>query len=270
MINSRQSGFLIAILLLLCIQTTAQCPIENHYFRAGETLSYDLYFKYGLLHTKAGYSTLTVRNDVFNGTPVYKTTLLAKSTGVVNKLFTLSDTLSSYITKEVVPIAFIKNALEGDDYTQEKATYTYNNGIINITSKRVKNGNFKFNESITSESCIYDMVSIIYYARTLDYSNMKKGNSSEVVFLSGKKKVYMEIEYRGKETMTANNNKEYDCIILKLSINNKAFKNKEEAMTVYITNDKNRMPVRIDSKLKIGSTRAILKSHEGLMHTANK
>lgn len=101
------------------------------------------------------------------------------------------------------------------------------------------------------------------YARTLNYSSMKKGDEVTVESMSGRKKVKMVIEHDGKEKMKANDKKEYNCIKLILSISDDAFTDKEEAMRVYITDDKNRMPVRLDSQLKIGSTRAILKSYKG-------
>ena len=76
----------------------------------------------------------------------------------------------------------------------------------------------------------------------------------------------MLIEYQGTENMKANDDKTYSCLKLVLSVmnaNEKAFEDKQEAMKVYITNDDNRMPVRLDSKLNVGSTRAILKSYKG-------
>jgi hypothetical protein len=163
----------------------------------------------------------------------------------------------------VVPLAYIKNAAEGKEYTQDRVTYTYNGNNITINTKRTKNGLFKFEEALTSQSCIYDMMSVVYYARTLDYSSMKKGGSFRVDFISGRKKVNMIIEYEGIETMEANDDKKYDCIKLTLSIMDDAFSDKKEAMKVYITNDNNRMPVQLDSKLNIGSSRAILKSYKG-------
>lgn len=111
------------------------------------------------------------------------------------------------------------------------------------------------------------MMNILYYARALNYSKMKKGDITGVSFLSGKDKVNMDIEYASTETITANDNKKYSCIKLILSINDKAFESKKEAMVVFITNDENRMPVQINSKLKIGSTRVILKNFKGNRHT---
>lgn len=261
----------ILALILCCIifgsiQINAQCKIANKYFDSGETLEMDLYIKYGLLNTKGGTSTLKLENANYNGLNAYKASLIANSSGLARKVFALDDTLSSFMTKAIVPLEFVKRAHEGKEHTQENIKYTYSNGNVNLHAKRIKNGTLRFDEDLTSTKCVYDMISVVYYARTLDYSKMKKGDEKGIEFISGKKKAYMVIEHAGIEKLKANDEKKYECIKLILSItdgNESAFSNKEEAMTVYITNDNNRMPVRLDSKLKIGSTRAILKSYSG-------
>lgn len=247
--------------------SSQNCKIYNDVFQGGEELNYDLYFKYGILYTKAGNSKLSVTNTTYGGKNAYKMILRAQSSGAVDKLFSLNDTLTSYMSKDLVPLSFSKNAYEGKDYTIETIKYTYTSKGVSLNTKRVKNGTERFDVEFTSTNCIYDFLSIVFYARTLDYSTMKKGSETSVEFMSGKRKVKMVIEHRGIEKMKANDGKKYNCIKLLLSISDDAFENKEEAMTVYITNDNNRMPVRIDSKLKVGSTRAILKKYKGNKHT---
>ena len=256
---------LITSILLASLNLSAQnqCKVDNKYFQAGEQLTYDLYFKWGLVNTKAGISTLRTVSQRYNGQDAYKTTLTAKSSGMVDKMFSIDDTLSAYYTKQIVPLAFYKNAEEGKNHTIENMTYSYNGGKVNVHTKRVRDGEQKFDETITVNSCVYDMVSVVLYARTLDYSAMKKGDEKRVDFISGKKKSYMVIEHDGVEDVKANDGKKYNCIKLVLSIQSEAFEDKEESMKVYITNDDNRLPVRLDTKLNVGSTRAMLKSYRG-------
>ena len=251
---------------LFSLNAGAQCKINNTFFQAGEELTYDLYYKYGLVNTKAGTSSLKTTAEKFNNTDAYKMTLLAQSSGTARKLFSLNDTLTCYTTKDLVPLAYLKNAREGKSHTVERVIYTYGSQGISLNTRRVKNGEFRFEETIKANTCIYDMMSVVFYARTLNYTGMKKGDTSKADFISGRKKVNMVIEYGGIETVEANNNNKYSCIKLILSIMDDAFSDKKEAMRVYITNDDNRLPVRLDSKLNIGSTRAILKSYKGNIH----
>jgi hypothetical protein len=252
--------------VLPVITVQAQCPVENNYFIPGEELTYDLYFKYGLINTKAGTSVLKTISERYNNKDALKMTMTAKSVGMANKLFTLSDTLTSYLTKDLIPLAYIKNAHEGNEHTKENVSYDYSDSKITIKAKLIRNDVLRFDEIIMSGNCIYDMMSIVCYARTLNYSSMKKGDKTTTLFLSGKNKVNMDIEFHSTEIMEANDGNKYECIKLVLVINDKAFEDRKEAMRVYITNDNNRIPVRIDSKLKIGSTRVILKSMKGNKH----
>lgn len=257
----------IAFCAIFSLQAQTQCKINNKYFQAGEEMTYDLYFKWGLVNTKAGTSTLKTTSERYNNKDAYKMVMTAKSSGMVNKIFSINDTLLAYTTKDLIPLAFHKDAEEGGDHTIENMTYTYgSSGEVSVHTKRTKNGEGKFDEVIKANSCVYDLISVVFYARTLDYSSMKKGDETRVDFITGKRKAYMIIEYQGIENMKANDDKTYSCIKLVLSVMNvsdKAFEDKEEAMKVYITNDDNRMPVRLDSKLNVGSTRAMLKSYKG-------
>ncbi len=264
------TGIIFISFALFTTQIQAQCKVNNKQFQAGEELTYDLYFKYGLINTKAGVSSLRTVAEKYNNRDVYKLSLVAKSSGMANKVFSLNDTLSSYVTKDLSPLAFVKNAKEGKEHTLENMTYTYHSGGVKVHTKRVKNGELRFDETIESKACVYDLVSVVFYARTLDFSKMKKGDEAKVDFISGKKKAYMIIAYEGIETVKANDDRSYSCIKLVLSVlnaNQLAFEDKKEAMRVYITNDDNRMPVRLDSKLNFGSTRAILKKYKGNKYT---
>lgn len=260
-------ALVIAFSAIISLQAQTQCKVNNKYFQAGEELTYDLYFKLGFASTKAGTSTLKTVSERYDNKDAYKMTMTAKSSGLANSVYSINDTLSAYTTKDLVPLAYHKNAREGGDHTIENMTYTYSpSGEVNVHTKRTKNDEERFDEVIKYNSCVYDLISVVFYARTLDYSKMKNGDETRVDFISGKRKAYMIIEYQGIETMKANDDKKYSCIKLVLSIMNasdKAFEDKEEAMKVYITNDDNRMPVRLDSKLKVGSTRAMLKSYKG-------
>ena len=250
----------------------SQCAVENKYFQAGEVLQYDLHIKLAI-STKGGQATLSTRQVSYDGKDAYKMTLTSSSQGFARKFFKMDDTLSCIMSKDLVPLAYLKDAHEGGDYTKERVGYAYpGNGTVKARSIRHKNGEFRFDETMEFKNCTYDLLSVVFYARTLDYSTMKKGDKKNVDFISGRKKLSMQIVHDGTEKEKAADGKKYDCIKLVLKISDDAFENEEEAMKVYITNDDNRLPIRMDSKLKVGSTKALLKSYRGNLYpvkTAN-
>lgn len=244
----------------------AQCPVVNDAFQAGEHLTYDVYFKYGILHKKAGTSTLKVKNERYDNEDVYQMSMIANSTGLAKKIFYLSDTMYCHMTKNLEPLTYTKYAHEGDDHTEEFITYRYEPGKVNVHAKLTRNEKLRHDTIVSSSGCVYDMMTVVYYARTLDYSHMKKGDETSCSIISDKKIRDMKLRYEGVEKVSANDDNTYDCAILTLIVDGKAFENKKEAMKVYLSNDKNRIPIRIDSKLKIGSTRVVLNTRKGNIH----
>lgn len=255
--------FLLLFGLPFITSMSAQCATENKYFVPGEVLTYDLYFKYGILNTKAGNSSLKVEEAIYKGRNVYKMTLTAKSSGVAKSVFSLTDTVTSYVTKDLTPLAYMKDAHEGGDHTVERATYDYSAGQIKLRNINTRNGRLRYDTTFVSKDCMYDMLSIVYYARTLNYDSMEKGDKVTVSFFSGRKKMNMDIEHEGIANISANDGRKYSCVKLVLVLNDDAFADRDEAMKVFITNDPNRIPVRIDSKLKVGSTKVVLKAYKG-------
>lgn len=261
----------ILFLLFPIIKANSQCQVENNYFQAGETLNYDLYFKWGILSKKAGVASLRISNVTYADQDAYKASLISNSRGSARDIFKMDDTISCVVNKQMVPLAFYKDAHEGDDYTKERVSYTYQpDNSVKIRTMRHKNGTFRFDETFHRPNCTYDMLSVVLYARTLDYSRMRKGNKVSVDFISGKKRLNMIIQHNGTEKLKVNDGSKYNCIKLSLKIADDAFKNEEDAMTVYITNDMNRMPIRIDTKLKIGNARVILNGFKGNKHPVSK
>ena len=239
----------------------------NNAFNGGEKLTYNLYYKYGIVNMKGGIATLNTESTTYNGKDAYKMTLHASTGGLISSFFTIDDTLTSYMDKNLVPLLFIKGASEGKDYTRERQIYSYQNGgSTSIRSIRHRNGVFSFDETITTNKCTYDMISILAYSRTLDYSKMQRGDNTQVQFITGKRLVNMYLRYLGTSSMKANNGKTYEAIELSLMILDKAFVDQEEAMRVWITNDENKLPLQIYTKLKIGEMRSVLKDFSGNKH----
>lgn len=264
--------YIICGILFFSLGTTkkvhAQCAVENKYFQAGEYLTYDLYIKFAAT-IKGGFASLSTQSVKYEGKDAYKMTLISESQGLARKMFALNDTLACYMSKDLQPLAYTKDAHEGDDHTIERLTYSYAGDNVKIRSVRHKNGTFRFDETLDFSGCTYDLMSILFYARTLDYPAMRNGSETTVNFVTGKSKVSMRIVYNGKEQVKANDGKKYNCMKLTLYVQDKAFDNGKEAMKVYITDDDNRLPVRVETKLKVGSTRVILKSYKGNKHPLN-
>ncbi len=262
----KRKMMVLATLLFAALQVaSAQCKIENTFFKNGEVLTYDMYFKLGFTSTKAGKLSLSVEKGSYEGKGDHKMIFQSNTSGIANSLYAVHDTLYAYTTKDIVPMVYIKDAFEGSDYTEEELYYTYkSDGKVDVQTKRKKNGDFRFDEVQTADGCIYDIVSVVYYARTLDFMNMKKGDKTNINFISGRVMSNIEIEYNGTKRVKGNDGKRYDTSELSLKFVAGNEKDKE-MMKVFITNDKNRVPIEIHTNLKkMGSIKAVIKTQKNL------
>lgn len=141
------------ILILFILNINAQCGITNNAFQAGEELTYDVYFKYGLIHKKAGLATLKIKNDTYKSRDAYRMSMIANSTGLAKKIFTLSDTMFCYMSKAIEPLSYTKYAHEGSDHTREFITYDYSSGNVNVHAKLTRNDKLRHDTIITSTQC---------------------------------------------------------------------------------------------------------------------
>jgi hypothetical protein len=265
--NKKNSVIIILLLSFFGIQQiNAQCKLTNKAFSSGEAIQYDLYFSYGFLNARAGKGSLSVTEANYRGQNAYKTVMMLNTSGLAGNLYTVNDTLTSYIDMYLRPLLFTKEAFEGKDYSVERQTFTYSGDQVSIRAIRRWNGEERFDEVVTTDQCTYDYLSILPYIRNLDYTGMQSGDRKFIQFISGRKPVNMYINYLGTSSIKANDGKQYDVINISMTIHDDAFTDQKEALKASITNDANRTPVVIDTNLKIGSVRAVLREIKGVRH----
>lgn len=257
--------FLLFVLVVFLPQAaTAQCKIINNSFKDGESITYDLYFNYGIVSAKAGTGSLRTNLVNYKGNSAFNIRMLLNTSGLAGSFYTVNDTLVSYIDMDLRPLLFTKNAFEGKDYSREVQSFSYVEEGIKVRTNRIFNGKKKFEETITTQECTYDYLSVLALIRNLDYSDMEPGDQKQIQFLSGREIVNMAVNHNGSSTIKANDGQTYNTVQISLTIYDKAFKDKKEAISASLTDDANRIPIVIDTHLKIGAIRAVLKNVSGL------
>lgn len=252
---------------LICgAQLTAQCKVTNTAFTSGENIKYDLYLDLGLFNARAGKGSISISEANYRGENAYKVVMLLNTSGLAGNVYSVNDTLTSYVDMDMRPLLFAKEAFEGKDYTVERQSYSYEGDMVKIRTIRNRNGKELFDEVITSQECTYDYLSVLSYIRNLDYSEMSTGDKQNIRFVSGKKTVNMYVIYQGVSKVKAGNGESYEVINLTMNILDDAFSNQKEALKASITNDQNRIPVVINTTLKFGSIKAVMSDVSGVRH----
>lgn len=227
-------------------------------FKLGEKLEYKLH--YGLVN--AGIAKLEVKPELksANGREIIHVVGDGYSTGTFDWFFKVRDRYETYMDKDaLVPWLFVRRVREGG-YKMDQ------NYKFNWFTKKVDNGEGKQFE-ISDNT--HDMISAFYAARNLDFSSAKENDIFSVNSFVDNENFTVKIRYVGKETITTDLGK-FKCIKFRpLVQRGRVFKH-EEDLNVWITDDKNHIPLRAQAKILVGSIKMDLIKYENIAGPISK
>ncbi|HJD93115.1 MULTISPECIES: DUF3108 domain-containing protein [Bacteroides] len=256
---------LLAILLLLCINLNpinAQCKIKNIAMVDGEEITYDLYFHWSFVWKKAGDAIFTTKSTTYKGTPSYKMELLASSNKSADVFFKMRDTLTCIVSNDLEPLYFRKGAEEGKRFTVDEAKYSYTNNQVIVDQSRTWKDGRRQDHHFESDQCVYDMLSILAKARSINPENYKSGDRINFPMATGRRIDDIILEFRGTENIKTENRTTFRCIVFALIEKDKKKKEKD-LITFYISDDNNHLPIKLKFNLNFGSAQVTLKTIKG-------
>ncbi|MBO5698773.1 MAG: DUF3108 domain-containing protein [Bacteroidaceae bacterium] len=243
--------------------TFAQCPVKNTAFNSGEHLEYDLYFNWKFIWIKVGSAEMDISRTTYNGTDAYEAYLITRGSKSADRYFVMRDTLTAFVTPDLVPLAYVKAAFEGKSYRKNEVLYRYTPQGTELQMYYRKNENPAQTQTILTQECPYDMISMLLKARSMDGSQFKKGDCIDFVMADGRDCKPQKIIFRGRKKFTNEHTDEkYRCLVF--SFVEMEDNTEKEIVTFYITDDANHLPVRLDLNLRFGSAKAFLINAKGV------
>jgi Protein of unknown function (DUF3108) len=246
------------VLLALVFSLTVSAQKDSAY-AVGEWLNFRIH--YGLV--TAGYATLEVKEAVKNNKKVFYTCGEGRTTGMTKLFFNVKDIYQSYIDKETSkPYQFVRKIDEGGYTKNQEGFFNQDNNTVLV--KDYKNSTEK---SIKVTENVQDIVSSFYYLRNHPNVNkLKVGESIIIDMFFDDEIVKFKLKFMGRENLDTKFGKVATMIFRPLVQSGRVFK-EEESLTVWITDDANKIPLRIKASLSVGSIKADLESFKGLRNS---
>ncbi|MFW6224129.1 MAG: DUF3108 domain-containing protein [Bacteroidota bacterium] len=234
----------------------------NRAFSPGEYLKFRIYYhSFVTGNISAGYATLKIQEETeeLYGRETMHIIGDGNTSAGLGLFYKIDNHYETFLdTRTLAPWKFIRRVndcgyiIDHDTYFDQRKSVAYFRD--NKNEKR---------KTVNTTKYVQDVVSLIYYARTLDYSNAKEGDIFSVDFMIDDTTYTASIQYNGIENVTTKLGK-FRCIkIIPLLEMSDVF-DEEDPMVLYVTDDKNRIPLFGESELKIGSIRLELEEYEGL------
>lgn len=242
------------IIALLMLNVTAQ---KTEAFQAGEWLRFRIH--YGVLN--ASYATLNLSSKEINDTPVYHAVGTGKTTGFARWFFKVDDTYESYFGKEDgKPYRFIRKINEGG-YTKDiEINFDYNKSSALLEDKKNKK-----DYDIPINDKVQDLVSASYYLRSnYELEDFIVGESISMDMLYDDDGVYQfKLKFLGTEEVRTKYGK-VECLKFRPYVQSGRVFKEEESLTLWVSNDLNKIPIRIKADLAVGSIKVDIDGYNGL------
>jgi len=231
------------------------CGIRNTAFSANEVLVYNVFYSVIGLYVNAGTATFTTRLEHLDGKPVYHVIGAGNSNSSYDWIFKVRDRYETYFdTTYLLPIKFIRNVDEGGYKKHEDVTFNRQNNTATTTS-----GVFKV------PNCVQDVLSSIYYARNIDFSRYKIDDKIPFSMFLDNQVYNLYIRYLGKETVKTRYGKFHAIKFKPLLVKGTIFEGGEK-MTVWVSDDRNHIPLRVESPIAVGSIKVDMMQYRNLRY----
>lgn len=233
-------------------------PQKERAFDVGEWFKFRMH--YGIVN--AGYATLEVKEAVKNNKKVYHAVGKGWTTGMTKFFFKVDDTYESYFDKETGnPYQYVRKIDEGG-YTKNQEGF-FDNSKHTVLVKDYKNKNEK---TIIIPANTQDILSTFYYLRnhpTID--QLKVGESISIDMFFDDETTKFKLKYIGKEDIKTKFGT-IPCMVFRPYVQAGRVFKEQESLTVWISDDDNKMPIRIKASLAVGSLKADLDGFKGLKY----
>ena len=229
---------------------------ENDAFQGGEWFKFRIH--YGIFN--ASYATIEVDETIWEGKPVFHAKGIGRTTGFARWFFKVDDYYDSYFAKDAVrPLFFIRNINEGGYKKHVTIRFDHDNNKAFVDDKlKNKQGTFDTNSNIQ------DLISCFYFLRNeFDISEIKKVEFVVVNLFFDESNYAFKFKFLGAETIKTKFGHVNTLKFRPYVQSGRVFRS-NESIALWVSNDKNRIPLRLQATLRVGSITADLDEFKGL------
>jgi len=244
------------LLLTLAVGARASLPVPTDTTdlrdirpTAAATLKAPEYLLFDVIWGGWGFNWITAGQATLDYLPtsnpkVARIRSVATGNAFFQSFYPVRDTVVSFVNqKGMYPLAFHKIINEGKYHDRQTLTYDQAAGRVRTRDT-----------TLAVEPFTHDILSAFYYIRT---QTLTPGKSFELSAVSGKKTYKLKVICHREETVTVPAGTFKTWVIEPVLKDDGLFKAKGQ-LWIWVTRDARRMPVKMQSKIPVGSIKAAL------------
>ncbi len=238
------------LVLILLFTPFLAFPQKEIPYQVGEYSAFDIFFGSIIV----GHAELEIVEEKFiDSISTFHIVGKGKTAYFFDWFFKVRDVYETFLdTSTLLPIKFIRDINEGP-YSKKQNYFFHHSDSV------VKHNDTTYEISHNSQ----DMLSALFYARTFNKGEVKKKNSFFVPIFMDEENYFLEVTYLNNEVIETEFGK-VDCLVFKPQMQEgRVFEDGEE-MKIWISNDKNLLLVKVETKIWSGTIKAVLVDYKEL------
>ncbi len=239
--------------------------ITQKAFKPGEKLTFEI--SYGFVNAGEAVMEIDKNYQTINGRKCYDIRFYVNSSSSFEWVYKVRDFYRTYVDAEgLFPWRFEQHIKEGNYQRDFEAIFDQQN--LKAKTYTGEKDPKKFEGEFDIPEYTQDAMSAFYFARTFDYGKMKEGDKISLQNFYKDKTYPLDVRYLGKETIEVPAG-EFRCIKVEPLVQEGGLFKSEGSIVVWMTDDERRMPVKVKTKVIIGSIDADLSEYTGLAGPLN-
>ena len=231
------------------------CDTRNTAFLPNETISYSVFYSVLGIYINAGTATFTTTLEKLSDKPVYHAVGEGHTNSNYDWIFKVRDRYESYFdTVRLQPVKFIRNVDEGGYKKHQDVTFDPQNNTATSDD-----GTYKV------PNCVQDVLSAVYSARNINFDKYKPEDKIPFTMFLDNQLYNLYIRYLGKEEVKTRYGKFHAIKFKPLLVKGTIFEGGEK-MTVWVSDDPNHIPLRIESDISVGSIKVDMMQYRNLRY----
>ncbi len=224
--------------------------VRNSAFTVGERLVFDVNYGY----ITAGEAVMGIpAYDSVAGRKCYRIQFTVNSLPSFSWIYKVEDRYLTFIDVEAIaPLRFEQHIREGSFSKDFVAEFDHKRKIA-----RTPKGEYPIPEYV------HDILSAFYYVRTLDFSSSKAGDMLTMYNFYNDKYYELGVKFLGRQELEVEAGTFRTIVVEPLVKEGGLFKS-EGRIVVWLTDDAAKMPVRVNTKVVIGSIDTELREYHGI------
>jgi Protein of unknown function (DUF3108) len=254
---------LLLSVLLLTTNIRAQQDSNASAFQHGEELTYKIYYNWNFVWLAAGEVTFKVWDE---GTQ-YHYQAFGKTYSSYEWFFAVDDQYESWADKStMLPNYSERSVSEGTYHIFEKISFNQGGKKMSVWRADKRGAAEKKTEHATQNK-VFDVLSSMYYLRTIDFSSKSAGANVPFSIFMDQAEYPLKMSYKGRDPKKrAHNMGRYKTLKFTPDVIAGNVFTEDTKMTVWVSDDQNRIPIQIESPVSVGSVKVVLKSYKNLKY----